>query len=404
MYLITSLLILLAASRVLGRLFESMGYFAIIGEILAGFLLGPAVFNFIDPEINGLNGIVELGVFLLIFSAGLEVDLKDFVTSLKSKALICGLVGFVGSFSAGLVLGTLLQLSFFSSIVIGLCFAITAIPVAIKFLRNVHLIGTPAGNTIMGTAVIIEILALLVLGISSGASEDYSLLKYIQMIFVKGAAMFFFFIFVMMVNKIFRSELHYIQRTQKFFHRLIQALGEEAVFGLGVLFVLIFSTISESLGFHFIIGAFFGGLLLNKDIIGTNFFDSLSLTLRSITSHFLTPIFFAYLGLLIKLEAFEDGFFVVSLIGAGYAAKILSSWVGAKLSGFSKGEALKIGLILNSRGTFDLIVADLALAKGYIDSKIFSILILFGVFSVVFNPVIYRRFYDKGEKPALELK
>ena len=399
MHLITSLLILLAASRLLGRLFEVMGFFAITGEILAGFLLGPAIFNFINPEINGLSGIVELGIFLLIFAAGLEIDLKDFMVSIKNKALLCGLIGFIGPFSMGLAFGSFFQLPFFSSIVIGLCFAITAIPVAIKFLRNVNLIGTLPGNTIMGTAVIIEILALLVLGISSGANNDYSLLAYIKMIFIKGAAMFLFFFCVMMVNKIFRSELHYIQRTQVFFNRLVHTLGEEAVFGLGVLFVLIFSTISEALGFHFIIGAFFGGLLLNKDIVGTNFFESLSHTLKSITSHFLTPIFFAYLGLLIKMEAFEDGFFVLALLGVGYGAKILSSWLGAKFSGFSKGEALKMGLILNSRGTFDLIVADLALTKGYIDSKIFSILILFGVFSVVFNPVIYRRFfYNKEEK------
>lgn len=398
MHLITSLLILLAASRVLGRLFESIGYFAIIGEILAGFLLGPALFNFIDPQINGLNGIVELGIFLLIFSAGLEVDLKDFIVSLKSKALICGLISFIGSFSAGLAFGSLFQLSFFSSIVVGLCFAITAIPVAIKFLKNVNLIDTESGHTVMGTAVVIEILALLVLGISSGANENYSLLEYIKMVFIKGGAMFLFFFFVMLVNKVFRSELRYIQRTQQFFNQLVKALGEEAVFGLGVLFVLIFSTISESLGFHFIIGAFFGGLLLNKDIIGTNFFDSLSLTLRSITSHFLTPIFFAYLGLLINLNAFEDVFFVVALLGTGYGAKVISAWLGAKATGFSKSSALKIGLILNSRGTFDLIVADLSLSKGYIDSKIFSILILFGVFSVIFNPVIYRRFYDKEEE------
>ena len=398
MHLITSLLILLVASRGLGRLFESIGYFAIIGEILAGFLLGPAVFDFIDPKVNGLNGIVELGIFLLIFAAGLEVDLKDFIVSLKSKAWFCGVIVFIGSFSAGLALGPVFSLSFSSSIVIGLCFSITAIPVAIKFLRNVGWIGSFPGNTIMGAAVVIEILALLVLGISSEVNHDYKLLEYLKMIFIKGASMFLFFFLVMIVNKFFRSELSYIRRTQKFFGSLIQALGEEAVFGLGVLFVLVFSTISESLGFHFIIGAFFGGLLLNKDIIGTNFFDSLSLTLRSITSHFLTPIFFAYLGLLIKMEAFEDVGFILTLFGVGYGAKILCSWVAAKVSGFSKTESLKMGLILNSRGTFDLIVADLALSKGYIDSKIFSILVLFGVFSVIFNPIIYRQIYNTEEK------
>lgn len=397
MHLITSLLILLAASRLLGRFFEAIGFFAIIGEILAGFLLGPAVFNFIDPNINGLTGIVELGIFLLIFAAGLEVDLKDFIVSLKNKAFLCGLSAFIISFGTGLAFGAVFKLPFFSSIVIGLCFAITAIPVAIKFLRNTRLIETTSGHTVIGAAIVIEILALLVLGISSGADNDDSLLEYFKLIFIKGAGMLLFFFFVLAVNKIFRSEFHYIQKTQVLLSRFIQTLGEEAVFGVGVLFVLLFSTISESLGFHFIIGAFFGGLLLNKDVIGTNFFDSLSHTLRSITSHFLTPIFFAYLGLLINLDAFDNGAFVMAVLGAGYGIKILSSWIGAKLSGFSKSEALKMGLILNSRGTFDLIVADLALSKGYIDSKIFSILILFGVFSVVFNPVLYRQIYGKKE-------
>ena len=402
MYLITSLLILLATSRLLGRFFEAIGFFAITGEILAGFLLGPAIFNFIDPNIEGLKGIVELGIFLLIFAAGLEVDLKDFIISLKNKALLCGITAFIISFGSGLAFGSFFKLSFFSSIVIGLCFAITAIPVSIKFLRNVKLIETTSGHTVMGAAIIIEILALLVLGISSGASNDYSLVEYFKLIFIKGAGMLIFFFFVLIVNKIFRSEFLYMQRTKLLLNRLIQTLGEEAVFGVGVLFVLLFSTISESLGFHFIIGAFFGGLLLNKDIIGSNFFDSLSHTLRSITSHFLTPIFFAYLGLLINLSAFEDGFFILAFLGVGYGVKILSSWLGAKISGFSSNEALKIGLILNSRGTFDLIVADLALDKGYIDSKIFSILILFGVLSVVFNPVLYRQIYRRKEKPIPE--
>lgn len=383
----------MAAARVLGRLFQAMGLFPVTGEILAGFLLGPAIFNFIDPEVEGLSGIVELGVFLLIFSAGLELDLKDFLASLKNKTLICALCGFFVPFSAGLVFGQLFGISFLGSVVIGLCFAITAIPVAVKFIRNIHLTGTLAGNTIMGAAVVIEILALLVLGISGSVAEDSGLLEYIKTIVVKGAGMFLFFFLVMAVNKIFRSEIYYIQRTQKFFNRLINSLGDEAVFGVGVLFVLIFSTVSESLGFHFIIGSFFGGLLLNKDIIGTGFFDSLSHTLTSITKHFLTPIFFAYIGLLVKMEAFENVLFALSLLGTGYVVKIGSAWVGAKMSGFSSNESFKMSLVLNSRGTFDLIVADLALNKGYIDSRIFSVLIVFGVFSVVFNPIIYRRFY-----------
>lgn len=402
MNLISSLLILLAASRLLGRLFKALGYLPIIGEILAGFLIGPAVFNFLEPT-ESLHAIVELGIFLLIFDAGLKVDLKDILSSLKGKALIWGLTAFIGSFSAGILIGTLLDLRFVTSIILGLCFSITSIPVALNFLNNVKLSNTPLGHTIMGTAVILEILSLLVLGISFDLQEDSSLVNFIQIIGTKGLFMLLFFFLVMTVNKILRSEFYHIQRTQKLFNQLINYIGDEAVFGMGVVFVLLFSTIAETLGFHFIIGAFFGGLLLNKDIIGTNFFDSLSHTLTSITSHFLTPIFFAYLGLLINLDAFQNGVLIASVLGVGYGAKIFSSWLGAKIIRFSMKDSLKSGVILNSRGTFDLIVADLALSKGYIDRNIFSILILFGVFSVLFNPIIYRRLSKEKPPPSSQI-
>ena len=394
MHLITSLLLLLTVSRVLGRLFKSLGYYPIIGEILAGLLLGPSVFGAVEST-ESLKGIVELGVFLLIFASGLEVDMKDFISALKERALLCSLITFLGGFFAGLGVGVLLGLSLFTSVILSLCIVITSIPVALNVLSNTKLTGTKIGHTVMGTAVVLEIFSLLVLGITFDTKENSSLMEFIQLIFLKGTFMLVFFFSIMIVNKILRSELRHIRRTQKLFKQLIDHIGEEAVFGVGLVFVLVFSTLAEALGFHFIIGAFFGGLLLNKDIIGTNFFHSLSHTLESITSHFLTPIFFAHLGLLINLSAFENWSLVLMIIGAGYGAKIFSSWVGARISGFNRGEAFKIGLVLNSRGTFDLIVANLALSKGHIDSHFFSILVLFGVLSVLFNPIIYRQVFYK---------
>ena len=397
MHLITSLLVLLTASRILGRLFQSLGYFAIVGEILAGFILGPAIFDLIQPS-EGLTGIIDLAIFLLIFAAGLEIDFKDFTKSLRSKTILSGLIAFLGSFSAGLFFGFYFQLPFISSIIIGLCFSITSIPIALGFLSNLKINGTHLGNTVMGVSIVVEIICLFVMGISLDIKETYNLIDYFQLIITKGFLMLMFCFIVMLVNKFLRSELHHIQRTQKFFARLIEILGEEAIFGIGVLFVLLFSTASEFLGFHFVIGAFFGGMLLNKDIIGTSFFDSLSHTLESITKHFLTPIFFAYLGLLIKMDSFENTVFIIALCSVGYGSKIFSSWVGARFSGFNKADALKIGLVLNSRGTFDLIVADLGLAKKYIDSKIFSILILFSILSIILNPVIYRQLFSSKKE------
>ena len=301
------------------------------------------------------------------------------------------------SLSAGLGLGVFFEWSIFASVIVGLCFSITSIPVALTFLNNLKLTDTKIGHTVMGSAVVMEILSMLILGISFDLKPDSDILEFLKFVVIKSFFLFIFFFLVMAVNKILRAEFRHIQRTQRLFRQLISHMGEEAVFGVGVLFVLLFSTFAETLGFHFIIGAFFGGVLLNKDIIGTNFFHSLSHTLESITSHFFTPIFFAYLGLLVQLDAFQDGMFIAIILGVGYITKIGSTWLGAKFLQFSKTDALKIGIILNSRGTFDLIVADLGLAKGHINSDIFSVLILFGILSVILNPMLYRRFFRYKE-------
>ena len=395
MHLISSLLILLVAGRLLGRLFKAFGYLPIMGEILGGFLIGPSVFGLVQPTEN-LYGIVELGIFLLIFEAGLKVELKDILSSLKGAALLWAGVAFAGSFSAGMALGVFLNLSLHSTIVIGLCFSITSIPVALNFLKNVRLAESPIGHAIIGTAVVLEIICLLVLGVSFDISNESGILELIKTIGVKGFFLLLFFFAIMIVNKFLRSELHHIQRTQKLFKQLIHYIGDEAVFGFGVIFVLLFSAGTELLGFHFIIGAFFGGLLLNRDVIGTGFFDSLSHTLTSITEHFLTPVFFAYLGLLIHVDSFQNGSLIALTLSIGYGAKILSSFCGGRWAGLSSKESLKGAVILNSRGTLDLIVANLAFAKGYIGQEVLGLLILFGVFSVLVNPVIYRRI----EKPA----
>ena len=395
MQIITSLLLLLTCAKLFGRLFKVLGFQAIIGEILGGLLLGQL--GLIGPT-QELGGIVDLAVFLLIFAAGLEMNLQDIFSALKKKALICCFTSFCISFSAGIGVSIFLKLNLLPSLIVGLCFAITALPVVAGFLQNIHIMDTRVGHLIMGSAVLIDIVALLFLGITFDTENTKSILEFTKTFLVKSLQMGGFFIAIMLVNKFLRSEISRANKTEKIFNKLINFLGEEAIFGVGVLFVLGFSTFSETLGFHFIIGAFFGGLLLNKDIIGTDAFHSLSKTLDAITSHFLTPVFFAYIGLHFSMTAFDEWQILLLVISCAFISKIFGSWAGARLAGFSNTESLQAGIILNSRGVLDLVVANLALSKNYIDNQIFSILIFLGVSSVLLNPFLYRRFLHKPKE------
>ena len=389
MHLITSLLLLLTCARIFGRIFKVFGFQEIIGEIIGGLIIGQL--GLIGPT-QELSGIVDLAVFLLIFSAGLEMNLQDVFSALKRKALICAFTSFSISFSAGITVGYFLDLKMLPSLVVGLCFAITALPVVVGFLQNLNIMDTRVGHLIMGSAVLIDIIALLFLGITFDTENTKNIIEFLQNLSIKTLQMAAFFIAIMLVNKFLRYEISRANKTEKIFNRLINYLGEEAIFGVGVLFVLGFSTFSENLGFHFIIGAFFGGLLLNKDIIGTDAFHSLSKTLNAITSHFLTPIFFAYIGLHFSIKAFNEWQILLIIMSVAFGSKVFGAWLGGRIAKLNNTEALQVGIILNSRGVLDLVVANLALSKNYIDPNLFSILIFLGVSSVLLNPFLYRRF------------
>ena len=397
MNLITSLLLLLICSRIFGKLFKALGFQEIIGEILGGLLIG--LTGLVSPN-EELHGIVELAIFLLIFAAGLEMNLTDIFSALRKKALICALTGFTVSFTAGIAVAHVLNLKWITALIIGLCFAITAMPVVAGFLKNLKLMDTQVGHLIIGSAVLIDIIALLSLGIIFEMENTSTVFEFIKTFGVQTFKMGFFFIAIMLVNKFLRSEISRANKTEKIFNKMIGYLGKEAIFGLGVLFVLGFSTLSEALGFHFIIGAFFGGLLLNKDIVGTTAFLSMNRTLGAVTVHFLTPIFFAYIGLHFSIEAFNEWPLLIIIISTAFFSKIVGSYLGARLAGFTNQEGTQVGILLNSRGVLDLIVANLAYSKGYINSEIFSILIFLGVSSVVINPFLYRRFVISFSKDS----
>ena len=399
MNLITSLLLLLICARVFGRLFKALGFQEIIGEIIGGLLIG--LTTLVSPN-KELYGIVELAVFLLIFAAGLEMNLKDIFSALRKKALICALTSFTISFSAGVILSHFINLNLIPSLVVGLCFAISALPVVAGFLQNLKIMDSQVGHLIMGSAVLIDIVALLFLGITFDMEKTNTVLEFIRIFSIKTFKMAFFFIAVMLVNKFLRSEIYRANKTEKAFNTLISYLGKEAIFSIGVLFVLGFSTLSEILGFHFIIGAFFGGLLLNKDIIGTNAFQSMTRTLSAITNHFLTPIFFAYIGLHFSMEAFTEWKLLLLIMTIAFFSKIFGGWLGSRLASFTNKESLQAGIILNSRGVLDLIVANLAYSKGYISTEIFSILIFIGVSSVLINPFLYRRFIPTSNDSSFD--
>jgi Kef-type K+ transport system membrane component KefB len=151
------------------------------------------------------------------------------------------------------------------------------------------------------------------------------------------------------------------------------------------------------LGFHFVIGAFFGALFLDKRHFLASRYEDLRGTLSSITGGFLAPVFFAYLGLEFSFHTFDDIAFPVVVIAVSVLTKLFSGWAGGRLLGMSDREALGLGCVLNGRGVMELVVAGIAYQKGFIGPTTFSTLVLMGIVTTFLTPLLFKRAFPAAE-------
>ncbi|MAE75233.1 MAG: sodium:proton antiporter [Bdellovibrionaceae bacterium] len=400
MHFITTILVLLIGARALGQIFKRLfNQPSLVGEILAGVIVGSAVLGIVEPT-RELAGIAELTVFLIIFSAGLEMELKEVFTAMRGPGLPVAIFGFMMPQAVGFGLTYFFDMSAYSAAVVGLCMAITALPVALRFVNSLGLSNKPLGQNVIGAAVIIDIVALLVLGIVLDAPASQKWADVINSVLSNGLKMAGFFGVVLGLDWIVSKKL-----KTNFFHRWLgrvqHRFGEDTLFGVAVTIVLVFSAATESLGFHFVIGAFFGGMLLSKEFIGKELFGNIEKTLNSVSTGFLSPIFFAYIGLQFGAEAFSNPLLLLAIVIGGLLAKTIGAFIGGKLAGISNRECWSMSVILNGRGVMDLVVAEIALHRGYITKEVFSSLVILGILSTFVAPIIYRKL--NADEPSTDM-
>jgi len=390
MPLLTSLLILIVVARLFGQLMLKFKQPEIVGEMLAGVLLGPSVLNLIQAN-SHLSAISDLSVFLIVLSAGLEMNFKDVVNALRGKGIVISVLGFVIPLFSGIIVGQLFHMSIVRTVFLGLCIAITALPVAVKILQSFDILNSEISRYSVATAIFNDVAALLALGVILNLPEQRSFQTVSLSIFFTGGKLMVLAAFILgfnwFIEKVVEKGIH-IERIPE---KVIKVLGNEALFGILVLFVLIFGSVSEMLGFHFVIGAFFGALLIDRKFFLASRYRELERTLGAITGGFLAPVFFAYLGLEFNVSAMESIGFVVVVLIVSMVSKIIAGWVGGRLIGLSKINSLGIGFILNGRGVMELVIASIAFSRGFIGQGLFSTLVLMGVVTTMITPLMFRK-------------
>ncbi len=389
--LIVTLLLLLLSARVLGELFERTGVPAMVGEVLAGVLLGPSVLNLVTFS-QELNVISDLAVFLLIILAGMEISPEEIRVSFKPKNIWLAIFGFSIPFASGVSIGYFMGYSPFIALFIGLCLSITALPVIIRILMDLGKIQSYVGKQIISVAIFNDIVSLLILGVlldfqgEADSINEFSvsvvitILKLILLIALLYTAYH--------VIKFASKKLDFL--TDQLDRLLLLLKGKESMFALVMLFILVFASLSELLGMYFMIGAFFGTILIPRAFVSRNDFKRVKEAASGITSGFLSPIFFAAMGASFSLVALDDYVLLLILLGAVFASKLLGGFLGGKLSGMSSRDAFTLGTGINAGGAMALVIANIALNKNLIDLNLFSILVLIALITTMITPMLLK--------------
>lgn len=382
------LAIIIFAAKVMGLLAKKLKAPQVVGEILAGLLLGPSLLGFVE-QTDFLLKMAEIGVILLMFSAGLGTDLKD----LLKTGPIAVLIAIVGVF-VPLVGGFLLysafygfsevgSLEFFKAVFIGVIMTATSVSITVQTLRELGHLKGKIGTLILSAAIIDDVIGIIVLTFVIGFRDTSSN----PLNVVISTVLFFAFSIVIgfILYKIFKV------LDKRYPHqRRIPIMGLCLCFALSYIAEVYF-------GIADITGAYVAGIIL------CNLRDSDYIAEKmDINSYMLFgPVFFASIGLKTRFDGFTVSLLVFSLafVAVAMITKIIGCGLVARLCKNNWRDSLKVGVGMMTRGEVALIVAQKGLAVGLLSPEYFASVILLIICSSVITPIVMKLLY-KGEKPT----
>ncbi|MFZ9969475.1 MAG: cation:proton antiporter [Bacteroidia bacterium] len=392
----TNLLILLVAARILGEVLERFRQPAMIGEILAGILLGPSLLNLIHRT-EEIKVISELGIFLLVIRAGLEINIDDILRTLRGRNIIISMTAFSVPILSGIAVGMGFGQDLPSTLFIGLCVAITALPVSIRILMDLRKVNTLVGKQIISVAIFDDVLALSILGVLlslKGTDMSMNLVLSAGAVSVFKLAVFggILTLVYFVIQRILRKG-DYIQESLDKVVALLR--GKEPLHALFFAFVLLFATFTEILGLHFIVGAFFAAMLISENLIGKENLKVIETTTNNMAMGFLAPIFFAGIGLEFNVSSIHNLALLGAVLVVSYGSKIAGGYLGGRLADLRQRDALTLGIGLNARGIMELVIANIAYKNGMISTELFSILVLMGVLTTLSTPMMLKKAFGR---------
>ena len=380
------LALILISTKLFGLITKKVRMPQVVGALVAGVILGPAVLNVLS-ETEFIQKLAELGVIVLMFTAGLETDINQLKKTGKASFIIAvlgviiPLVGgfFIASiFNKGNDVNAILQ-----NVFIGIILTATSVSITVETLKEMGKLKTRAGNAILGAAIIDDILGIIALTVTTSLADPS-----INVIIVL-AKIVMFFIFAGLAGYLFHwAFIKLDERYQRDLRRFVI---------LAFVFCLLLSfSAEEFFGVADITGAFIAGLVIsdsNRSKYLNSRFETLSYML-------LSPIFFASIGIKIKLTAMTKTIFIFSilLLLVAILSKVFGCALGAKICRYSNIEAIQIGTGMISRGEVALIVANKGIAMGLMLPEFLAPVVIVVVVTTIVTPILLKVVFNNKSK------
>lgn len=380
---------ILVSTKLLGIVSEKVHMPQVVGALLAGIILGPSGLGLLESS-DFIVKAAEIGVIMLMFTAGIDTDIKE----LKNTGIQACVVAVMGVFVPLVMCGAwyffffrmdfsaynVLKASFVGSI-----FAATSVSITVETLNEMGKIKTRTGTTLLSAALIDDIIGIVVLSVLTGLSSGEG---NVLMVIVKIAL---FFVFVLAVGFVFNKLFQYISKKHWHSRRV-------AIWALA--FCLVMSYCAEAFfGVADITGAFFAGLIL-CNVAKSRQFIAKKVTVASYI--IFTPIFFASVGMKTDLKTMNSQLLVFALVLVVFAiiSKIIGCGLGARISGMTSHQSLVVGIGMVARSEVALMVAQKGINAGMIDPSILPAIIVTVIVSALATPILLKLSISKGPELA----
>lgn len=401
--------VILIASRLLGEIFRKFKQPAVVGEILAGIIIGPSLLGSAFPDLfkevflsqprayGAFDGLANIGVIMLMFIAGTEVDLKQIRKQGKQAASI-SLMGLCFPFAFGFACIWFFHDYIFAvpatdrlipALFFGTALSITALSVIVKVLMDLDIIRTRVGGLVLTAAMIDDflgwILFSIIIQMMNSKSGDAS---FSSMLIVLAFVAFMMTAGKWLVNKILEFATKFLTPPS-------------GVITVGVCLCMLGAVLTEYLGIRGIFGAFLVGVAVGD----SKYFNThIQHLIQQFIVNIMAPLFFASVGLRVNFATNFDLSVVLIILGIACIAKIIGAGIGSRMSGLNKNESLAIAFGMNARGSQEIVLGMLALQAKIIDERIFVGLVVMTMVTILIAGPVMKLYLDKDLKIKREIE